>query len=174
MKIPLSTGVCRSACEASLSVMTTRLTLALLALSACVSSAPGGTEADLRRRIATSDSAWAAKDVAGVDQVLAPEYTYFTSNGGLSDRAASLEFLTDTAYHLTRSERTEVQVTISGAVARISSRWQGEGMYRGDVVQDDQTCGQTWVYRGARWMLFTEHCVNRVKADSVASAADSG
>jgi hypothetical protein len=145
--------------------MTYRPALSLLIVAACSSSPTPGSEADLRVRVATYDSAWAVKDAAVVDGVLAPEYTYFTSNGGLSDRATSLGFLADTGYHLTRSERTDIEVTIAGTSGRISSRWQGEGRYRGEVVRDDQTCGQSWLYRETRWMLFTEHCVNRVQAD---------
>ena len=76
-------------------------------------------------------------------------------------RAAMLGFLADTSYVLTLSRRTEVRVTIAGPVARVGSRWEGEGRFRGEPVRDDQTCGMTWLRERAGWRLFTEHCVNR-------------
>jgi hypothetical protein len=109
------------------------------------------------RRREDYDSAWAAKDTAIVGRVLAPAYTYFTSVGGLSDRAASLGFLADTSYVLTLSRRSEVELTIRGAVGRVSSRWEGEGRFQGEAVLDDQTCGQIWLWERSRWLLFTEH-----------------
>jgi hypothetical protein len=86
---------------------------------------------------------------------------YFTSNGGLSTRTESLAFLVDTGYVLTRSHRSEVQVALTGPTARVSSRWEGVGRFHNDSVRDDQTCGQTWLWREGQWVLFTEHCVNR-------------
>ena len=67
---------------------------------------PTGTEDSLRAALATYDSAWLVKDGPTVERILAPEYTYFTSNGGLNDEAATLAFLADTGYTLTLSRRT--------------------------------------------------------------------
>jgi ketosteroid isomerase-like protein len=135
---------------------------ALAGALACGSpSADPGTEAQLRAAVAAYDSAWQAKDSAGVAEWLAPEYVYVTSTGDLSPRARTLEFLADPTYHLIRSVRSDVEITIAGPVARLTSRWQGRGEYQDRPVIDDQTCGQTWLWREGRWQLFTEHCVNR-------------
>ena len=140
--------------------------LAMAALSFAIGCSrpaadPRGTERDLLAAIAAYDSAWQAKDSAGVARILAPEYTYFTSTGGLSDRATSMGFLADTGYVLTLSRRTEVRARLVGSTAVISSRWEGAGRYRAERVQDDQTCGQTWVWSSDTWLLLSEHCVNR-------------
>ena len=145
--------------------MPSRLLLAMATLSfaiACSTPAadPRGTERDLMAAIAAYDSAWLAKDSVRVAGILASEYTYFTSVGGLSDRLATLAFLGDTGYVLTLSRRTDVRARLVGTTAVISSRWEGAGRYRAERVQDDQTCGQTWVWNGA-WLLLSEHCVNR-------------
>jgi ketosteroid isomerase-like protein len=127
---------------------------------------PLSREADdvrLRAAVAGYDSAWQAKDSARVARYLASDYTYFTSNGGMSSLAESFGFLRDTTYRLSRSHRSELGITIAGTVARVSSRWEGVGEYQGEPVLDDQNCGQTWVWREARWQLFSEHCVNRPK-----------
>ena len=152
--------------------MTMRPWLLLLSFTfACrpASPQPAGDEAALRTAIAGYDSAWKAKDSIRVAQYLAPDYAYFTSTGDLSSRAESFGFLRDTTYWLTRSDRSELDITISGTVARVSSRWMGDGMYQGSVVRDDQTCGLIWTWREQRWQLFSEHCVNRA-----VSTADSG
>ena len=130
---------------------------------------PAGDEAALRAAIAGYDSAWKAKDSIRVAQYLAPDYAYFASTGERSSRAESFGFLRDTTYRLTRSDRSELEITMSGSVARVSSRWMGDGMYQGRVVRDDQTCGLIWTWRDQRWQLFSEHCVNRA-----VSSADSG
>lgn len=149
--------------------------LALSGLLACGSdSAPSSDRADeahLRVAVAAYDSAWQAKDSARVAPLLSSDYIYFTSTGGLTSRARTLEFLMDPTYHLIQVARSEIGIAIAGPVARVTSRWEGRGEYQGRPVLDDQTCGQTWVWRDGRWQLFTEHCVNRPEPDSLGSAA---
>lgn len=143
--------------------------LALCGTLACGShSAPSenrGTAAQLRASVAAYDSAWQARDSARVSPFLAPDYTYMTSTGGLSSRAQTLEFLMDPTYRLAQVVRSDMDITIDGPVARVTSRWEGRGEYQGRPVLDDQTCGQTWVWRDDAWQLFTEHCVNRAEPD---------
>lgn len=138
------------------------LLAALAFAAACTQGpAPAGTEAGLRAAIASYDSAWLAKDHPAVDRILSPKYTYFTSRGGLSDKAATLAFLADTGYTLTLSRRSDIRLALVGATAVMSSRWEGRGRYHAEAVNDDQTCGQTWVWDDDRWMLLAEHCLNR-------------
>ena len=146
-----------------------RFVAAFIGTLACGSSpsADQGTEAHLRASVASYDSAWQVKDSARVAQLLASDYMYVTSTGDLSSRAQTLEFLSDPTYHLTQVIRSDIGMTIAGPVARVTSRGEGRGEYQGRPVLDDQTCGQTWVWRDGRWQLFTEHCVNRPKPDSV-------
>lgn len=144
------------------------------ALAACEGpgNAPApGDEAALRAAIAAYDSAWLSKDAAAVERIVLPDYLYFTSLGGLDDRSDMLGFLADTSYALARSRRTEVQLTFAGPVARVSSRWEGEGRYRGEPVLDDQTCGMDWMKVDGAWRLFTEHCVNRPRPEATGDSA---
>jgi len=135
----------------------------LVSALACArpSGTPTGTEDSLRAAIATYDSAWLVKDRPTVERILSPEYTYFTSIGGLSDRAATMAFLSDTGYVLTLSRRSDVHVKMRGSTAVVSSRWEGKGRYHAEAVRDDQTCGQTWLWDRERWVLLSEHCINR-------------
>jgi hypothetical protein len=136
--------------------------LAALAFAAACGGveAPDG-DAPVRAAISAYDAAWLAKDSARVAGILAPGYLYYTSNGGISERERSLSFLADTSYHLEKSVRTDVRLDQDGPVVRVTSRWEGKGWYQGKPVLDDQTCGQIWIWKDARWRLYSEHCVNR-------------
>jgi hypothetical protein len=104
------------------------------------------------------DRAWNVRDTAAVNRLLAPDYQYFNSIGGLSSRAETLGFLGSPEYHLEYALRTEVTVRVSGPVAVASSRWQGRGRYRGERFTDDQRCGLVWLLTVAGWRLLSEHC----------------
>jgi hypothetical protein len=66
---------------------------------------------------------------------------------------------------------------LSGSVAVVGSRWQGQGTYRSEAFNDDQRCGQTWLRTPDVWQLLSEHCVQIVLAagpHQQAHAADEG
>ena len=109
--------------------------------------------------VARYDSAWNRQDTVEVSRLLAPQYQYFTSRGGVTHRAETLAFLGAPDYRLERARRSEVEVALSGPVAVVSSRWIGNGTWRGEAFDDDQRCGQTWVRTERRWQMLSEHCV---------------
>lgn len=105
------------------------------------------------------DAAWAEKDTAAAGRWLAPKYQYFTSTGALRNRDDMLGFLARPDYRLDHVERTEVQVTLDGETAIVSSRWRGTGEWSGGRIDDDQRCGQVFVRRATGWQTLSEHCV---------------
>ena len=121
--------------------------------------------------VAHYDKAWNQRDTAVIGRLLAPQYQYFDSRGGVSSRAGTLAMLSDPGYRLEDAKRSEIQVSHSGPVYVVSSRWQGHGTYRGQPFRDDQRCGQTWLLTPAeaaprlsmggdeKWQLVSEHCV---------------
>lgn len=115
--------------------------------------------AQIASLVARYDSGWNRKDTITVGRLLAPRYQYFTSRGGVSSRAETMGFLSAPDYVLGQAKRSELSVALSGPVAVVSSRWQGEGSYRGEAFKDDQRCGQTWVRTARAWQLLSEHCV---------------
>ncbi|HEU5041489.1 MAG TPA: nuclear transport factor 2 family protein [Gemmatimonadales bacterium] len=138
--------------------------LSVLALGALPPAAgqaqtESATRSQVTALVARYDSAWGRRDTSVVGHLLAPRYQYFTSRGGVSSRAETLEFLRDSTYVLRRAQRSELSVSPDGPVAIVSSRWQGEGSYRGEPFTDDQRCGQTWTRAGGTWQLLSEHCV---------------
>ena len=105
------------------------------------------------------DRAWNSRDTATVRRILAPEYQYFTSRGGVESREAALEILASPEYRLEQASRSEVAVRLTGPVAVVSSRWKGTGTYKGERFTDDQRCGQVWLRSGRTWQVVSEHCV---------------
>ena len=112
------------------------------------------------------DNAWNKKDVQGVSRILAADYIYFSSTGGLTDRKRTLEFLASPDYKLTFVERTEVSIVSmlsrDRRVAILSSRWKGKGSYGKEAIDDDQRCGLVFVMEGKQWKILSEHCTQIV------------
>ena len=140
--------------------------LTIVTLTACAvlplsAQSPGDarTTAGVTSLVSRYDSAWNRQDSAAVSRLLAPDYQYFTSRGGISKRSETLTFLSSKDYVLDHAKRTEVSVTVSGSVAVVSSRWRGQGSYREKAFKDDQRCGQTWLRTDRAWLLVSEHCV---------------
>ena len=108
------------------------------------------------------DAAWNKKDAATVGEILAADYVYFTSTGGLSNRRETLDFLASPKYILTFVERSEIKAIRSGDTVIVSSRWKGKGSWAEGEINDDQRCGQVFVRTGKNWKLLSEHCVQIV------------
>ena len=120
---------------------------------------PSSFPTGLKEALADYDKAWNKKDLSGVSKVLAGDYVYFTSTGGLTDRKRTLEFLASPDYKLTFVERSEVVLQSYRAdIAIISSRWKGRGTYGKDVINDDQRCGLVFIKEEKIWKLLAEHC----------------
>ncbi|HKP69361.1 MAG TPA: nuclear transport factor 2 family protein [Pyrinomonadaceae bacterium] len=117
----------------------------------------------INRAVKSYDDNWNKKNVDGVSNILADEYVYFSSTGGLTDRKKTLEFLASPDYKLTFVERSEVTVLAADdRVAVVSSRWKGRGTYGKEVINDDQRCGLVFVSRSGLWKLLSEHCAQIV------------
>jgi ketosteroid isomerase-like protein len=119
--------------------------------------------ASVIRSLADYDTAWNKKDVAAVSRILADDYFYFSSTGGLTDRKATLTFLGSPDYGLTFANRSDIKIlSKTDNVSVVSSRWQGRGTYGKDEINDDQRCGLVFVMQNKKWKLLSEHCVQIV------------
>jgi hypothetical protein len=142
---------------------------ALLALSASPAAGQQNTRAaadSIVALIRRYDRAWNGQDTASAGRLLAAEYQYFTSIGELRTRAEMLAFLGSPEYRLQRASRDEVVVRVTGPVAVASTRWRGNGTYRGKRFNDDQRCGLVWLRTGADWRLLSEHCTQIVASSN--------
>jgi hypothetical protein len=118
------------------------------------------------------DSAWAKQDTVALGTLLAPEYAYFSSRGGVEDRRGTLAMVADTAYRLASSERTELKVHRTGATAVVESRWTGRGRHRSRGFQDDQRCSVTLAEAKRGWQVAAEHCTQLDRAGVPAARAE--
>jgi ketosteroid isomerase-like protein len=121
------------------------------------------TEKQVRDLVQHYDSAWLKKDVAEVQRILAPEYIYFSSEGKLTDRRSTFDFLQKNSYKLDRSERSEVEVHRTDHTVVVSSRWIGKGTYDGKPIDDDQRCDIVLSQVKGKWLIVSEHCTQIAK-----------
>ena len=142
------------------------LVASLFGLLGCGRSSPpegeahGTLERDARALIAHYDDAWKAKDVKALDKILAPEYLYFSSLGGVSDLAKTRETVASPGYRLERGERSDVRTYRFGTTVVVSTRWQGTGVFDGKPFQDDQRCSVVVGFADGRGRVLSEHCSN--------------
>ena len=106
------------------------------------------------------DSAWNSKNNKVVDSLYAPQYRYFTSVGGVSSRSRNLEILAADYYKVIAANRTEIDISIDGNIAIVSSRWQGNGVWMNEPFNDNQRCGLVIQKKGKQLKLLSEHCVD--------------
>lgn len=105
------------------------------------------------------DGAWNGRDTAMVNALLAPDYVYFSAQGGVTERAATLALLASPDYHLQAATRSDVNVTHSSAgLVVLSSRWRGHGTWQGRPFRDDQRCSVVLRHTGRQWHVLAEHC----------------
>ena len=121
-------------------------------------SKQGSVKDGVLKVLRTYDDAWNKKDSATVNKILAPNYMYFSSEGGITKRKAALDFLVSPKYKLTFAERSEIEAYPSGDVVIVSSRWKGKGTYEKGIIDDDQRCGLVFVRQNRVWKLLSEHC----------------
>lgn len=117
------------------------------------------TEAEVLDFIARYDQAWNAKDTQTVNTLLSPAYLYFDSQGGLTTRERNLEILGADYYQILSAQRSELQVKLDGNVATVSSRWEGNGTWKGEEFRDNQRCGLTLLKQKGKIHLLNEHCI---------------
>jgi ketosteroid isomerase-like protein len=108
------------------------------------------------------DRAWNRKDSAAVEGIMAANYVYFTSEGGVQLRKDMIDFLRSPKYVLNSAERSELEVHRSTTTAVVSSRWKGNGVYDGKEFHDDQRCSLVLTREGQRWKVLSEHCTQIV------------
>lgn len=119
----------------------------------------GAREADgPQQAIERYDAAWAARDKAALEELIAPDFVYFTSKGGEWSRSRWLAFMLSPAYTLEAAMRTEIVVHSTGDVAIASTRWVGNGSFEERPFRDDQRCSMVIARDAGSWRILSEHC----------------
>jgi ketosteroid isomerase-like protein len=118
---------------------------------------------DVTQILKNYDEAWNKRDTGAVGKILAPNYIYFTSTGGISTRQQTLDLLNSPKYKLTFAERSEIKTYQTGNVVIVNSRWKGKGTYGEEEINDDQRCGLIFIKQKSVWRLLSEHCTQIVR-----------
>lgn len=142
---------------------TLRFCLLLVSFSSCQNMADSEaaiSKAEVLAFLHAYDAAWNKKDHKIVDSLYGTSYRYFTSVGGVSSRARNLEILVADYYRLDAAKRTEIEISVDGNTAVVSSRWKASGRWRGAPFDDNQRCGLVIQKQGSQLKLLSEHCVD--------------
>lgn len=121
------------------------------------------TEKEVRDFVNDYDNMLARRDTASMKEAMADNYIYFTSVGSITDRKQILHwFVPADKYKVDTATRTEIDVTIHGNTAIVSSRWIGSGNFDGEKFRDDQRCSLTIQKEEGKLKLISEHCTQIV------------
>ena len=137
---------------------------AVLAALACARSAeappPAGgmLEKEAQKLVLRYDEAWMRKDLAAIGKLLAPEYVYFSSKGGVSDLVATRAMLSSAGYRLERGRRDDMKSYRQGSTVVVSTHWTGAGIFEGKPFTDDQRCSVVVSFTGGTGRILSEHC----------------
>jgi len=109
--------------------------------------------------IAAWHDAWFTKDAPAIARMMAEDYVYVAPNGGVLDRAAILQIVTDPTYGLTGGTHMErIVVMLGEGAALVRHRWQGTGTFRGQLFFDDHRCVTICDRSDGRWCIRYEQC----------------
>ena len=121
------------------------------------------TEKEVRDFINEYDNMWAKRDTTAMKESMSENYIYFTSIGNTSNRERIISWFTPVdKYKVDTAVRSEINVTIHGNTAIVSTRWIGSGTFDGERFRDDQRCSLTIQKKAGKLKLISEHCTQIV------------
>jgi hypothetical protein len=132
--------------------------LLVIALNSCKHKESPLTKDEVVSVINKFDDGWKNKDMQAVDSVLSPIYTYFTQSGGTFTRDSVIATAGETTYTLHDMSRSEIDVSLYGNAAVVSTRWKGKGNYRGRPFDEDQRCSIIVIKKDGKVEILSEHC----------------
>ena len=124
------------------------------------------TKQEVITAIKKFDNGWEYKNMAAVDSVLSPTYIYFTQSGNTFSRDSLVATSGENDYLLHDMSRSEIEVSLTGNTAVVSTRWKGKGIYRGTPFNEDQRCSLVLIKKDNKVQILSEHCtpikINRI------------
>ena len=121
------------------------------------------TEKEVKDFVNDYDNMWAKRDTIAMKEAISENYIYFTSTGSTSTRDRIISWFTPAdKYKVDTAIRSEINVTIHGSIAIVSSRWIGSGSFDGERFSDDQRCSLTIQKEEGKLKLISEHCTQIV------------
>ena len=137
----------------------------ILLLSSCAKQ-QDITKQEVITAIKKFDNGWEYKNMTAVDSVLSPADIYFTQSGNTFSRDSVVATSGENDYLLYDMSRSEIEVTLTGNTAVVSTRWKGKGIYRGTPFNEDQRCSLVLIKKDNKVQILSEHCtpikINRI------------
>ncbi len=130
----------------------------LLVITSLFSCTKNITDKEVITAINKFDEGWENKNLKAVDSVLSPAYVYFTQSGGTFSRDSVVATAGESDYSLQDMSRSELEITLYGTTAIVSTRWKGKGIYRGVPFNEDQRCSIVLIKKDNKVEILSEHC----------------
>lgn len=117
------------------------------------------SEKEVKEFIISYDDMWARRDTSLMKGAMSDNYIYFSSTGRTIDRKSIMDWFNPAdKYKVDSVARNEINITIEGNTAIVSSRWVGQGSFGGEKFDDDQRCGLVIRKQNRKLKILSEHC----------------
>jgi ketosteroid isomerase-like protein len=111
--------------------------------------------ADIQQRLA---EAWVASDRAGIERIIAPDWTVTGTDGRVSTRGDVLRDVFETKIHrISTVEIDDVGVRVFGDAAVVTGRTHGRGEYANVPYDVTIRFTDVFVRRDSRWQAVASH-----------------
>jgi ketosteroid isomerase-like protein len=117
----------------------------------------GSVEQELIKLEKELADAWAKRDVAFFDRVIADDFTWTAPYGIVSTKAQSLATLKSGEDVVTSWVVDEMKVRVYGDAAVVTGRSTIKETYKGEDVSGQYRWTDTWVKRAGRWQCVAGH-----------------
>ena len=133
------------------------LLLGILATTPARAQAPEAVRAELLALEARWDSAVVRKDIAVLEQILAPSFVYIGADGSVSTRAEMLAGLRAPELEIDPFETRDVQVRLYGETAILTGWFEQTGRVGGRPYRVRSRYTDVYVREAGRWLAVSAH-----------------
>ena len=103
------------------------------------------------------DEATTRGDSSVLERILADEYLYISSNGGVFNKADAVKFSKSGEVKIESGRSDDVQVRGFGDTIVVTGRWTSKGTNKGKSFSDVDRYTSVYVKRNGRWQIVSDH-----------------
>jgi ketosteroid isomerase-like protein len=119
--------------------------------------APDAVRAELLALEARWDSAVVRKDIAALEQIIAPSFVFIGADGSVSSRAEMLAALQAPDLVIDPFETRDVQVRLYGGTAILTGWFEQTGRFQGRAYRTRSRYTDVYVREAGRWVAVSAH-----------------
>lgn len=119
--------------------------------------APDAVRAELLALESRWDSAVVRKDIAVLEQILAPSFVFIDAAGTVSSRSEMLAGLQTPDLVIDPFETRDVQVRLYGSTAILTGWYEQTGRFQGRAYRTRSRYTDVYVREAGRWVAVTAH-----------------